>query len=986
MTPPRARPQSLAVSAGATPATPATRAVSLAFFVSGAAGLIFEVVWFHRCGLVFGNSVVATSIVLSSFMGGLALGTALVGWHGRRLGNLLRAYAALEAVVAIAGLALTYALPTLPALIAPLTTRAASHLWLVNVIRLVTACGALLIPTTAMGTTLPVLVGSLSNARRGFGHALGQLYGWNTLGAVFGVVGAELVLVDRVGIAGTAWIAALLNMGAAATALALSHRSGYADGAELDAPTLDAPIVARRPPAGSIEVPPDTASAGALRARLLACAWLGGGALLTLEVVWFRFLSMYVLTTTLTMSVMLASVLAGIGLGGLAASRWLARGAGASTCAPSVAFIAGCSTVLSYLTFQWMTHGTQISEWYRVMWLACALTAPTSFLSGVLFTAIGQAVRGASIHSRCWSDARAAAWLTLANTTGAMCGPPLAAFVLLPTLGMERTVFAASVVYASIGLLAMRVIGPGTTPARSPAFVLSAVALMLSLGGFPFGLMADGYFARAAQPYTADGSEIVATREGPSETIFLMQQKWLGKPVYNRLITNGFSMTGTAVPGLRYMRYFAYWPMLLHEAPLRRALVICYGVGVTASAILDLPSVDTVDIVELSRDIVALSDIIYTPTLHPLHDPRVRMHIEDGRFFLQTSRERFDLITGEPPPPRTPGAMNIYTREYFQLIHDRLAEGGMTTYWVPVARPDPGTDVNTILRAFCDVFDDCSLWNATPFDFMLVGTRHATGPVSHASFSAAWDTRALASKLREVGFERPEQIGATFIGDAVFLRELTRNTPPLTDDFPQRLRPVRTRPSLSDPRYPIDAAAVEMYQRVINPGRARQAFATSDFIRRLWPRALLADSLPYFDQQRMMNSVLWEGGKPLPQIEDLHALLRGTSLQTLPLWLLGSDDVKQRIAEASDERSSATEYARGLRALVTRDYRRAAAHFGESERRGLQGATVRPLLVYSLCLAGDLETARQLARGVRAGSAGERHFWDWLRATFSVAP
>ena len=100
-----------------------------------------------------------------------------------------------------------------------------------------------------------------------------------------------------------------------------------------------------------------------------------------------------------------------------------------------------------------------------------------------------------------------------------------------------------------------------------------------------------------------------------------------------------------------------------------------------------------------------MSDVIYAPAAHPLRDPRVRLHIEDGRYFLETTAERFDLITGEPPPPRTPGAVNIYTREYFQLIHDRLAEGGMATYWVPVARPDPGTDVDTIVRAFCDVFE-----------------------------------------------------------------------------------------------------------------------------------------------------------------------------------------------------------------------------------------------------------------------------------------
>ena len=113
------------------------------------------------------------------------------------------------------------------------------------------------------------------------------------------------------------------------------------------------------------------------------------------------------------------------------------------------------------------------------------------------------------------------------------------------------------------------------------------------------------------------------------------------------------------------MRYFAYWPMLLHEAPLRRALIICYGAGVTAGATLDIPTIDTVDIVELSPDIVSMSDVIYPPDRHPLHDPRARLHVEDGRVFLHTSRDRFDLITGEPPPPRTPGAANIYTREYF---------------------------------------------------------------------------------------------------------------------------------------------------------------------------------------------------------------------------------------------------------------------------------------------------------------------------------
>ena len=946
------------------------RTLTLAFFFSGAAALIFEIVWVHRFGLVFGESVGATSIVLSSFMGGMALGTGLAGLAGRRLGNLLRAYAALELTVAITGLGLTYLLPTLPKLTAPIAAGAGAHVWIVNLTRFAVSFAALLLPTTAMGATLPVVVGSRSSGQRSFGQALGRLYGWNTLGAVCGALVAELVLVNRVGIVGSAWVASLLSMAAASLAYSLTirrlaHASEDSD-AEFQSVQPESPLAL---PGGTER-----------RRAVLTCAGLAGGALLALEVIWFRFLSMYVLTTTLTMSVLLAVVLAGIGLGGLAASRWMAAGV---RCA-SIAFLAGCSTALSYIAFQWLTHGAQIADWYSVAWLACALTGATSFLSGVLFTSFGQALRDVSVAAD-RIGVRAAAWLTLVNTTGAMCGAPIAAFVLLPWLGMERSIFGIAALYGAIGTLAMGIDVPPHKARRMP-LVVSGIALVLSLAGFPFGLMAGTYFTRVAGAYAGDGSTIVATREGPSETIFLMQQQWLGRPVYNRIVTNGFSMTGTSVPALRYMRYFAYWPMLMHEGPVRRALVICYGAGVTAGAVLDLPAVETVDVVELSPDIVAMSDRIYPPDRRPLTDPRARLHIEDGRVFLQTSRDRFDLITGEPPPPRTPGAANIYTREYFQLMYDSLREGGIATYWVPVARPNPGTDVNTIIRAFCDVFIDCSLWNATPFDLMLVGTRHAAGPVSQATFAAAWSRPAVASKLREIGLEEPEQIGATFIGDAAFLRELSKDAPALVDDFPQRLRPSSARPSLSDPRYPSDPAVVEMYRRTLDPSRARDAFAGSDFIKRLWPPSLVAGSLQRFDEQRMINRVLWEGGRPLMQIEDLHSLLTRSSLKTLPLWFLGSDDVKDAIAEASVERTGATEYARGLRALVSRDYRRAAAYLGESERLGLEGETIRPLQVYSLCLAGDLDTARLLARGVEARSDDARHFWNWLRATFDVYP
>ena len=935
--------------------------VSLAFFVSGVAGLIFEVVWFHRASVVFGNSVWATSLVLSSFMAGLALGNALVAWFGTRTRRPLWAYAGLEAIVAATGVALTVLLPVLPTVLVPLMRIAGDAPWLVNLVRFVTAFSALLVPAAAMGATLPVLTGTLTRTESTFGRVLGRLYGWNTLGAVAGVVLAEVVLVARIGVTGSAWTAALLNLSAAAVALSMSNRLT---------------IIDLRP--ASAVAPPGSAPR---RTRLLASAFLAGAALLALEVIWFRFLSMYVLTTTLAVSLMLAAVLAAIGLGGLSAAAWLRWTPHAGIHLPAIACAGGCGVVGSYAAFQTVTAGVQVGEWWRACWFACVLTGPCSFLSGVVFTLLGDAVT-----RDLQPPTRAAAWLTLANTTGAMCGPPLAAFVLLPVLGMERAFFILAMVYGAIGALAWPVTRDDRRPPRVTRPALSAwvagLVLAVALARFPFGLSAT-YVKRIAAPYAMDGSEIVATKEGPTETILLMQQKWLGQPVYSRLVTNGFSMSGTAIPGQRYMRDFVYWPMLLHASPLRHILVIGYGVGVTAGATVDVPSAESIDVVELSSDIVSMSDHIYPPAARPLRDPRVRLHIEDGRSFLQTTSEHFDLITGEPPPPRTPGAVNIYTREYFQLVLDRLAEGGMTTYWLPVARPQPGADVNTVIRGFCDVFEDCSLWNATPFDFMLVGTRHAKRQTIDA-FAAPWSVPALAARLREVGFEQPAQIGATFLGDAGYLRELTAATPPLTDDFPHRIVPVPVRPSLSDPLYRDDPHAFEMFQQVLDPARAGRAFAASEFVGRLWPAALIEQTLPFFQTQRIINRALWDGGQPLRQIEDLHLLLTTTTLRTLPLWLLGSDEVKQRIAERSLERSDATEYARGLRALTTREYRRAAAHFGEAERRGLRAATVRPLQVYALCLAGDLDAARFLARGTTPRSPDEIHFWTWLRATFDV--
>jgi hypothetical protein len=223
------------------------------------------------------------------------------------------------------------------------------------------------------------------------------------------------------------------------------------------------------------------------------------------------------------------------------------------------------------------------------------------------------------------------------------------------------------------------------------------------------------------------------------------------------------------------------------------------------------------------------------------------------------------------------------------------------------------------------------------------------------------------------------------MGDAAYLHALAAQTPPLTDDFPQRLLPRGTTSLLPESRSRFDRG-LSFFRTALDTDRARRAFEASPSIRHLWPEALLKDTLPYFDDQRIINRLIAEPANPLRDIEELHALLTKTSLRRLPLWALGSNDVIQRLAETGDDGTGMVEYMLGVRALVARNYPAAAAYLAESERRGLRSATTRPLLVYALCLAGNLDAARQLTPAAEPASNDERHFWSFTESQFGVGP
>jgi predicted membrane-bound spermidine synthase len=850
---------------------------------SGAAALIFETLWFRLTGLMLGNGVWASSVVLAGFMAGLALGNGLSAGLAPRWRRPLRVYALLELVVALLGLAVVLGLPRLTPWLMPVLLRGQASPVALNATRLAIAFVLMAAPAAAMGATLPTLVRALSAEGRSFGAVLGGLYAANTAGAVLGALAGEMLLVERLGLRGTALAAALLDLLAAGAALAVARR----------APALASPASG----------PPSAPTRGGL---LLVAAGACGAALLALEVVWFRFLTLMVLGTGLAFAVMLAVVLAGIAAGGFLAGRWCARHPDPGAAAGPVAFVTGAALIASYATFARPT-GRLVAWPGDVLPLALRLMLPVCVLSGALFVLLG-----ARLRARLGEDARSAGVLTLANTLGAGAGSLLAGFVLLPRLGIERSVFVVAVGYGAVGLALSR-------PFRRAAVLAGLAALAAALAWFPWSV-AERTIHTQATRYAGDGSHIVAVREGRLETLTYLRLDLWGEPYSYRLITNGFSMAGTNVASRRYMKLLAYWPLALRPET-RTALVVCFGVGNTVQALVAVPGLRSVDVVDISPDVIAMSTVIHPPDRHPLRDPRVRVHVEDGRFFLQATARRFDLITAEPPPPKNAGVVNLYSREYFQLVRDRLTEGGIATHWLPVYQLS-AADARAIVGGFCTVFPDCSLWSGRGLEWMLAGTRGLRHGPSEAGFARLWEEPAVRAELRSIALEGPEQLGATFLADAGDLRAFSAGEPVLDDDHPLRLS--------SRPPAGVDP----LFSGMLGAEPARERFARSEWVRATWPPALRERTLGAFWTQDVFNRLLAGAG---PRLGDLRRIMAETSLRTLPLLLLESDEDEVRLAEAAARRGvpdPMVPYVRGLGALADRDWPRADGLFAEAERRG----------------------------------------------------
>jgi hypothetical protein len=322
--------------------------------------------------------------------------------------------------------------------------------------------------------------------------------------------------------------------------------------------------------------------------------------------------------------------------------------------------------------------------------------------------------------------------------------------------------------------------------------------------------------------------------------------------------------------------------------------------------------------------------------------------------------------------------VNLYTREYFDLMRTRLAPGGIVTYWLPVSQllvPD----TQAVVGAFCSAFPDCSLWGGIGFDWMLVGTSGLAGRAPEERFRRPFADPRLRAAMADVGLEVPEQLGALFIGDAAYLRGFVGASPPLTDDFPHRIMADATQETASVPR--------AFYRAVMDAGGARERFRTSAFISALWPAGLRERSLAYFEWQRRIDEgfqtlAFWQPPSTAG-LAELDGVLTRTPLRTLALWSLGTSAGEQAVVAGLAARGRRHEELLGLGALADRDYSGAAAAFARAP-----GPANPYRRTYALGLAGRMDEANGLADAIRARSdrPADQAFWAWMEGRFGTSP
>ncbi len=768
----------------------------LAFFASGGAGLIYEVVWAKIIATILGNSLFAISTVVSAFFGGLALGAWALGpLLSRR--SRVRRYALLEVGIALLGVLSVPGLRATLPLFVELHRALAPSFGAFLAIRFALVFLVLLIPTALMGATLPILVAHVEERR--FGAGLSRLYSINTLGAVAGTLLAAFVLIPSLGLLRTAITAAVANLAAAALAWA---RRGEDGRGELATPRSEARAnqaagdlggVAGGDAVGAL-APGTGAPSRPHPAAIMLLVALSGFAALVFEVTWTRILTLVIGSSVLSFAIVLALYLFGIAIGSAAIAKSVARMERPLLRFAELQILLALVVLTHLFVFPMLpdvfldvirSRGTTLPIYLAAQaGLAGLILVPPCVILGALFPLAARLLYAGE-------SGRATGVTYAVNTAGTILGSLAAGFAMIPMLGTRGTLLAGAALSLAVGLAALwRAPAPAARRAGVGALaVLAALGLALSAPRWDPRVLTAGVYRPAAAEYLANVASLagvqgstLARAVASDSVLFLREGANATVSLHRRVGTDELQLriggkVDASKGDVETQILSGVLPMLFARDGARVA-VIGHGSGMTLASTLHAGAAAAVAI-EIEEAVLEASRYFHEPGEDPLDDPRVRVVLEDGRTHLAVSREWYDVIISEPSNPWIAGNNNLFTRDFYRLVRLRLAPDGVFTQWLQLYELSAET-LSSLLAAFRAEFPDAYAFVSFRADLILVAP--APGAVAHLERLGLQEVR---EDMRRLKLDPPEAIFSYYACPVSELPAELAGGPLNTDDRPR---------------------------------------------------------------------------------------------------------------------------------------------------------------------------------------------------------
>jgi len=755
-------------------------------FISGAASLVYELIWIRQLSLVFGGTLYAISAVLCAFMTGLALGAWGIGLllshrnKQKKNINLVLLYGLIEGLIGLYGLFFPYGLELISGFYAPIVNGTIELGFLLHWIEFFLSTALMLPATICMGATLP-LIGSWSigkNSERILPD-VSILYSLNTFGAVAGCLYTQTIALKYFGVSATNLTA--IGMNFLVFLLCTPLRSYF-----IKSSSSKTPVKKHKINHVSSSTPDRKFSL-----LLIFIFAYSGMAALASEILWTRVLVFPMGTTLNSFALILATFLFGIALGSIMADKLLGNSNHVlKFLLIQLSIAISCIAILPLFEnlHEWTSKADQL--FYDLDNIALKTIGIRSlFAFGLMFLptlGFGLSFPLANrININLFKTNSKTLGNTYAlNTIGATLGTIITPFILIPFMGIRMSLFVIYSILIFLCLVAMAI----HFKWNDKNFVKSGfIATTIIFLGYIWSnpkisteQLGSHNLARIEMDTQKSQLKLIEYIEGDFSTLSVIENK---KSKSRTLYMNGFSTAtvSDSIGGSDYMQAMGLIPMILHPNP-KKVMVICFGTGNTTGTVSLFPGVQ-VDGIEIDKNVLSLAHHFSKWNYNAQKKKNIHMYIQDGRTFTRWTQNKYDVITLEPMSPIQAGTVNLYSREFYQLAAERLNKDGLMMQWLPLHLVGPD-DAKSILKTFQEVYPHTSIWNSFLTRIvLLVGSKEEIA-LDKIRFEELMRIPEIQNSAQQIGINTFLDFTDFFLTDANKVNSFMQNADLITDDRP----------------------------------------------------------------------------------------------------------------------------------------------------------------------------------------------------------